>query len=37
MANLTFATVKIATKEDLNNVFIFSLFRSWLLKNLFAL
>lgn len=27
MANLTFATVKIATKEDLNNVFIFSLFK----------
>ena len=27
MANLTFATVKIATKEDLNNVFIFSHFK----------
>lgn len=27
MANLTFATIKIATKEDLNNVFIFSLFK----------
>ena len=24
MANLTFATIKIATKEDVNNVFIFS-------------
>lgn len=27
MANLTFATIKIATKENLNNVFIFSLFK----------
>lgn len=27
MANLTFATIKIATKEDVNNVFIFSLLK----------
>ena len=27
MANLTFATIKIATKENLNNVFVFSLFK----------
>lgn len=27
MANLTFVTIKIATKENLNNVFIFSLFK----------
>ena len=35
MANLTFATVKIATKEDLNNVFIFSLFKKLATEKLF--
>jgi hypothetical protein len=27
MSNLTSATIKIATKENLNNVFVFSLFK----------
>ena len=27
MANLTSATIKIGTKENLNNVFVFSLFK----------
>lgn len=29
MANLTFATIKIATKEDINNVFVFSLLKKF--------
>lgn len=33
MANLTFATIKIATKEDLNNVFIFSLLKKLATEN----
>ena len=33
MANLTFATIKIATKEDVNNVFIFSLFKKLATEN----
>ena len=33
MANLTFATIKIATKENLNNVFIFSLFKKLATEN----
>ena len=33
MANLTFATIKIATKEDVNNVFIFSFFKKLTTKN----
>lgn len=33
MANLTFATIKIATKEDINNIFIFSLLKKKAVEN----
>lgn len=33
MANLTFATIKIATKEEVNNVFVFSLLKKLATEN----
>lgn len=33
MANLTFATIQIATKEDINNIFIFSLLKKKAVEN----